>query len=244
MKRPRHDKAGRALVRALVAGILALVTGLAPAAALPASADVIGTLRARINSAQQHLQELRARQRTQQSLVENLRGVTGGYALELSRVEQALHATINRLLQAEADLQQVEADIQELERQIAEKEAAVESRSGVYTTRLRALYKFARVSPLEQLLAASDFSDALQRVTMMQAVARVDSRLLAQLRTERAELLQARLQLQDKQEQALTLRDEIQAQRETLEQRRAEQEAVLEQARQHQSQAEQALTLF
>ncbi|MGH2367504.1 MAG: murein hydrolase activator EnvC family protein, partial [Chloroflexota bacterium] len=109
---------------------------------------------------------------------------------------------------------------------------------------LRALYKFTRTSPLEQLLAARDFSDALRRVAMMQAITRVDNRLLGQLRTEYGELLASREALQRKQEEAVALRDEIDQQRRALADRRADQAAALVRAQQDQGEAESGLTLF
>ncbi|HEX2325387.1 MAG TPA: hypothetical protein VHQ00_08295, partial [Chloroflexota bacterium] len=219
---------GRRIAGALLALSLLL---LSPSRADAAGAGALGALQARIGQAQQRLQELTGRRQSQQSVVERLRGRTQGFAVELGRVEEALFATIGRLRQAEADLARVEGELQQLEVEISEKEVAVEARSGVYSTRLRALYKFTRTSPLEQLLAAHDFSDVLRRVTMMQAVTRVDNLLLGQLRAEQLELLRARESLRQKQAEAMALRDEIDQQYATLDLRRAEQATLLEVAR-------------
>jgi murein DD-endopeptidase MepM/ murein hydrolase activator NlpD len=208
----------------------------------PASADPLTDLTVRIKQAQVAVQELTTRRQSQHRVVDDLRAVTGGHAADLRRVEQDLFAAVARFREAEAALAQVEAEIASLEGQIAEKEAAVERRAGVYGTRLRGLYKFTRTSPLERLLSARDFGEALQRVTMMQAVARVDTRLLGQLRAEHQELVKARAALRQKQEQAAALRDELGQQRQSLEQRRTEQAAVAAQAQREQRQAEAAAT--
>jgi murein DD-endopeptidase MepM/ murein hydrolase activator NlpD len=232
---------GRRIPGALLALSLLL---LSPSQADAAGAGALGALQARIGQAQQRLQELTGRRQSQQSVVERLRGRTQGFAVELGRVEEALFATIGRLRQAEADLARVEGELQQLEVEISEKEVAVEARSGVYSTRLRALYKYTRTSPLEQLLAAHDFSDVMRRVTMMQAVTRVDNLLLGQLRAEQLELLRVRESLRQKQAEAMALRDEVDLQRTTLDLRRAEQATLLEVARRDQGQAEATLTEY
>jgi murein DD-endopeptidase MepM/ murein hydrolase activator NlpD len=204
-----------------VAVLIALL--MAPATA---SADSLGDLQVRINQAKQKLGNLASRRQGQQGVVDQTRGVTNGYASQLRQVDQDLLTAIGKLRQAEDGLAKVETEQTALEDSIAEKEAAVEQRAGVYSTRLRALYKFTRVSPLEQLLAAHDFSDALRRIGMMQAVTRVDNRLLGQLRSEHDELLKAREALAQKQAEAVALRDEIEQQRLEAQRRQAAAQAT------------------
>ena len=224
--------------------MLALLLLVHPLTAATAGASPLRGLQERLGQAQQRLQQLTGQRQTQESVVDRLRGRTQGFAVELGRVEEALFATINRLVQAEAELDQVEQDLTLLEAQIVEKQAAVDARSGVYTTRLRAMYKFTRTSPLEQLLGARDFSEVLQRVTMMQAFTRVDNLLLGQLRTEQADLLRAKEELQRKQALAQALRDEIDLQRVNLALQRTQQATLLEAARVDQGEAESVLSEY
>ena len=224
--------------------VLALLLLVHPLTAATAGASPLRGLQERLGQAQQRLQQLTGQRQAQESVVDRLRGRTQGFAVELGRVEEALFATINRLVQAEAELDQVEQDLAQLEAQIVEKQAAVDARSGVYTTRLRAMYKFTRTSPLEQLLGARDFSEVLQRVTMMQAFTRVDNLLLGQLRTEQADLLRAKEELQRKQAQAQALRDEIDQQRVNLALQRTQQATLLEAARLDQGAAELVLSEY
>lgn len=207
-----------------------------------AGADSLTQLQARIAQAQQALKELAARRQGQQVQVEQLRSATDSSTAELRRIDQELLSTISKLNDAEASLQRVQQEQQALEGQIAEKQAQIEQRANVYATRLRALYKFTRTSPLEELLAARSFSDALQRITMMQAVARVDNYLLAQLRAEQQDLLKAHEALQQKRAEEQALRDEIERQRQVLVQRRAEQAAAVARAQAQQQQAEAQLS--
>jgi peptidoglycan hydrolase CwlO-like protein len=238
-------RAGAVLRAALGGALIVTASWLHP---VPAHADPIANLQKRyqeaIGQAQRKLNEWNARRQQQEAVVEQLRGATTSYAAELRRIDADLLQTVNRLRQAEADLARIEAEIQDLERQMAEKQAAVEQRARAYSTRLRGLYKFTRTSPLEQLLAARDFSDALRRITMMQAVAQVDRQLLGQLRNEHRALVEARAGLAQRQAEATTLRDEIRRQRQTLEARRAEQSALVARAQEQQRQAEAALDEF
>lgn len=207
-----------------------------------ASADAITDLKGVIAQTQAAVNQLAAKRQGQKTVVDQLRGVVGARATDLQTVDGELIAAVNRYRRAEADLERVEAEAARLEAEIAAKEEAVRQRANVYGTRLRALYKFTRTSPLEQLLAARSFTDALQRVTMMQAVTRVDNRLLGQLRTEQDELLETRNVLAGKHEEAARLRDELDAQRKALEQRRAEQAQLVAAAQGEERAAESSLT--
>ena len=219
--------------------VLAALLTLQPAIA---SADALSDLRARIARAQVGVQQLTTRRQGQQGIVEQLRGVAGAQFATLRSVDAELIAAVNRFNAAEAALGRVDADIALLEGEIAAKELAVSERADVYGTRLRALYKFTRSSPLEQLLAASNFTDALHRITMMQAVTRVDNRLLGQLREEHDELKNDRNRLDERRAEAVVLRAEIEQQRRELEARRADQARLAAQAQSEQRLAEGALS--
>ncbi|HEU5316568.1 MAG TPA: peptidoglycan DD-metalloendopeptidase family protein [Chloroflexota bacterium] len=227
--------AGRRAVTMLIAASLAVQPTIA-------RADTLTDLRTMIAQAQSSVQQIAARRQGQQTVVQQLRGVSGGRAAELQKVDAELIMAVNRYRQAEADLEKVEAEATRLEGEIAAKEKAVQERAGVYGTRLRALYKFTRTSPLEQLLAARSFTDALHRITMMQAVTRVDNRLLGQLRGEQEQLHEAQEALAVKRAEAAQLRDELDAQRKALEAQRATQALLVAQAQSDQRAAESALT--
>jgi murein DD-endopeptidase MepM/ murein hydrolase activator NlpD len=223
----------------LVSTALAAALVLQPAVA---SADALTDLKARIAQAQTSVQQITSRRVGQQNVVEQLRGITGAQASDLRRVDAELIAAVGRFNRAEAALLRVDEEIGSLESAIAAKEAAVAQRADVYGTRLRALYKFTQTSPLEQLLGARSFTDALHRVTMMQAVTRVDNRLLGQLRGEHDELKKDRALLDEKRGEAVALRTELDEQRRALEGRRAEQALLVAQAQSEQRAAEGALS--
>jgi murein DD-endopeptidase MepM/ murein hydrolase activator NlpD len=223
-----------------------IVAGMALLHPAPVRADPIVDLQRRyqlaVGQAQQALRDWTIKRREQQTVVETLRGVSDSYAGELRRVDQELLAAVARVRQAEADLERVGAEVQALDVQIAAKQAATDERAAAYATRLRGLYKFTRISPLEQLLAARDFSDAMRRIMMMQAVARVDNRLLSQLRTEQAELQRSQAELKLKQAEAVKLRDDLEVGRQALAEKRAEQAHLVARAQREQASAEAALT--
>ncbi len=227
--------ARRRVAAVLTAGLLLLQ----PATA---SADALADIMVRLGQAQTAVRDLTGRRQGQQVVVEQLRGVTGSFASELQKVDAELMAAVTRFRQAEISLERVEGEIVQLEGEIAAKEEAVQQRANVYGTRLRALYKFTRTSPLEQLLASRSFTDALHRIGMMQAVTRVDNRLLGQLRAEQDDLLKAREALAEKQTEAVGLRDELDQQRRALEERRGEQALLVYRAQQEQRSAEGALS--
>ena len=225
----------RRVAAALTAGLLLLQP-------VTASADALTDIKVRLAQAQTVVRDLTGRRQGQQVVVEQLRGVAGNFAFELQKVDAELMAAVTRFRQAESALERVEGEIFQLEGEIAAKQEAVQLRADVYGTRLRALYKFTRTSPLEQLLASRSFTDALHRIGMMQAVTRVDNRLLGQLRVEQDELLKAREALAEKKAEAVGLRDELNQQRRELEERRGEQALLVSRAQQDQRFAEGALS--
>lgn len=173
--------------------------------------------------------------------VQSLRGLARDVVAELFRIDQQLVSTASALRHAEAELGQLTAETEALEAELAIKQAAVEARGAVYGVRLRAIYKFGRTSPLEEILSARDFGDALRRITMLQSVARIDNHLLGQLRAERDAILDTTNRLRDKQRAASDLRDQIDQQHQTLLTQYEAQSVVVRQAQEEQSQAEVAL---
>jgi murein DD-endopeptidase MepM/ murein hydrolase activator NlpD len=175
------------------------------------------------------------------AVVQELRGLTQDLANELLRIDQELTAAAASLRQAEADLDRLSGEIVVLEAELVQRQAAMDERSAVYGTRLRALYKFTRVSPLEEILSARDFGDLLNRLTMLQAVTRVDNRLLGQLKAERDAVQTARDGLREREQAVTALRAEIVEQQRILTTRRDEQAVAVARAQEQQARAEAAL---
>jgi murein DD-endopeptidase MepM/ murein hydrolase activator NlpD len=175
------------------------------------------------------------------AVVQELRGLTQDLANELRRIDQELTTAAANLRQAEADLDRLSGEISVLEAELVQRQAAMDERSAVYGTRLRALYKFTRTSPLEEILSARDFGDLLNRLTMLQAVTRVDNRLLGQLKAERDSVQSARDGLRERQQAVTVLRAEIVEQQRILTVRHDEQAIAVARAQEQQTQAEAAL---
>jgi murein DD-endopeptidase MepM/ murein hydrolase activator NlpD len=175
------------------------------------------------------------------ALVQELRGLTQDMVGELYRIDQDLVTAAGALRQAEADLDRLTTEIVALEAELAQKQAAMNERSAVYGTRLRAIYKFTRTSPLEEILSAHDFGDMLKRVTLLQAVARADSLLLGRLRAEYDSLQATANTLREKQQATIALKAQIEEQQRILAARREEQASAVARAQEQQSQAEAAL---
>jgi murein DD-endopeptidase MepM/ murein hydrolase activator NlpD len=175
------------------------------------------------------------------SVIQELRGVTQDLVKELFRIDQDLVAAASALRQAELDLERMSGEIVVLEAELTQRQAAMDERSAVYGTRLRALYKFTRTSPLEVILSSRDFGDLLSRLSMLQAVARVDNRLMGQLKAERDAVQAATNALRERQQAVTALRVEIVEQQRILTERRDEQALAVTRAQAQQVQAEAAL---
>jgi murein DD-endopeptidase MepM/ murein hydrolase activator NlpD len=140
----------------------------------------------------------------------------------LRQIDEDLLRSAARMRDAEDALAEVEVALQALGAQVEAQQVAVGQRAAVYGSRLRALYKFTRTSPLEQLLAASDFGDLVRRATLIRSIVQMDQRLLKQLRAEYERLIAMQAALREREQAAAALRDEIAGEHETLAAKRAE----------------------
>lgn len=117
---------------------------------------------------------------------------------------QTLVTQISTYEQAIADLnskiETVTAQITQTENNIAQKEKDIAEKQDLLNKRLIAIYESGNTSYLDMLLTSSDLSDFLSKYYLISEIAEYDANLITSLRTAKAELEAAKVQLEtDKQ---------------------------------------------
>ena len=113
----------------------------------------------------------------------------------ITNVSEQLHQIQIELDQATANLQEyqkqrvaVEQEIAKNEKLLAEAQARLSKREAVFNKRVRDIYINGRLSYLDVVVGAKDFSDFANRVEMLRRIIDADIKLINSIKTEREEI--------------------------------------------------------
>ena len=189
--------------------------------------DFLDHLEQELQQNQQNLQQLKSRKETAEQEVVRTQRVHAAAAANLQQVEIELFAKVEEVNATQFQIDLLQIEIHSLTRDVAVQEAILADEQEIASGRLRALYKLSRVSPLEVILTASSFSEALNRITIFQRILGDDVRHVRATQERKAELDAKRAALVQKHaevDQLKRLRESQQAQLESL---KAEREILL-----------------
>ena len=175
--------------------------------------DQLGSIESLTEQARQEL--LRARQ------------VRFAASTELQQVEDTLYAKIKEVNATQFQINRLQVEIHGLSREIDRQEAILTDEQEIASGRLRTLYKLSRVSPLEVILTASSFSEALNRINIFQRILRDDVRHIRATQSRRIDLNAKYGELAEKQAQMQTLNRELAEERSEIEQLKNQAETIL-----------------
>ena len=123
--------------------------------------------------------------------------------ITITNVSEQLHQIQVELDQATANLKSyeqqrmaVENEIVKNEKLLAEAQARLATREGVFNKRVRDIYINGRLSYLEVIIGAKDFSDFANRVEMLRRIIDADIKLISSIKTEREEIAQRKAELE------------------------------------------------
>lgn len=144
-----------------------------------------------------------------------------------SAIDQRIHMTEAELENANQQLRQYSLLIAQKQSELEDARAEQARMNETYQVRLRAMEEAGTVSYWSILFQASSFSDLLDRIDMIQEIARADRDMLDQLE-EQARMVQAeRESLRQALEEQQTAKDELDRLEETLRDQRAEADRLL-----------------
>ena len=155
----------------------------------------------------------------------------------IGTVYEQLHAIQIELDTATADLKQVQADRIRLDQDITKTEAELkaaqerlQSREKVFYKRVRDIYINGRLSYLDVVVGAKDFSDFANRMEMLKRILQADMELINTIKTEREEIASKKAKLEADRAKVLELEKVAQEKQTIINQKKAERQAVLERA--------------
>lgn len=222
--------------RTLLGAVLAFIAA-APKAIFAAEdsggslgSDFLDHLKEELQQNQQNLQQLKSRKEQAEQEVARTQRVHAAAEAELQDVESKLFAKIEEVNATQFQIDRLQIEIHSLTRDITLEETILADEQDIARGRLRALYKLSRVSPLEVILTATSFSEALNRFTIFQRILGDDVRHIRATQERKAELGAKRAILVQKHAEVDQLKLLRESQRAELENLKAERETLLENA--------------
>lgn len=224
--------------RTVLGSVLALLAAVPKAvfaaedSGTPLGSDFIDHLEDELRQNEQNLQQLKSQQEQAQQEVVRTQRVQAAAAADLQQVEASLFAKIEEVHATQFQIDRLQIEIHSLSRDISMQENLLADEQEIASSRVRALYKLSRVSPLEYVLTASSFSDALNRISIFQRILGDDVRHIRATQERKAELDAKRAALQQKHGEIDLLRIQREQQQAQLEGLKAERETLLANAEQ------------
>lgn len=164
----------------------------------------------------------------------------------ITNVSEQLHQIQVELDQATANLKNyeqqrmaVENEIVKNEKLLAEAQARLSKREGVLNKRVRDIYINGRLSYLEVIIGAKDFSDFANRVEMLKRIIDADIKLISSIKTEREEISQRKATLEADRAKVVELENKAREAQAVIQKKKDEQSAILAQAQNDKAVAEQ-----
>ncbi|MBI2773954.1 MAG: peptidoglycan DD-metalloendopeptidase family protein [Chloroflexi bacterium] len=167
---------------------------------------------AAVNSANARISELAARQAVAEDIAESLR-------LDIEIDEEQLSLVAFQLAETQSLIDSLSAQAAEQQRQIAQREE-------IYAIHLKALYRQARVSPLQMLLSSSSLTEFVSRVQTMVLISRQDQQLVNDIRSLKASTAAKQDGVTSKGLELVGLRKQIEGQKAALATKKTEYEAM------------------
>lgn len=219
--------------RGLLVSVLALLAA-APKAIFAADSpgnsldsDFLDHLEQELQQNQQNLQQLKSRQEVAEQEVVRTQRVHAAAAAELQDVESRLFAKIEEVNNTQFQIDRLQIEIHSLSQDITLQETILADEQAIARGRLRALYKLSRVSPLEVILTASSFTEALNRFTIFRRILDDDVRHVRASQDRKAALATKRAALMEKYAAVDELKRQRESQQAQLESLKAEREVLL-----------------
>ena len=224
--------------RTLLGSVLALLAA-APKAIFAAEStddsldsEFLRSIREQQQQTLQELERVRSEQELAEQEVVRTQRVQAAADAELKQVQDQLFAKIEEINDTQFQIDRLQVEIHRLTQDTAREEAILADEQEIVSGRLRALYKLSRISPLEVILTASSFTDALNRITIFRRILDDDIRHVRATQERKAELDARRATLVEKQAEIAALKRQRESQQAQLEDLKAQRKSLLDEAAQ------------
>ena len=170
----------------------------------------------------------------------NAEATIGSVNEQLRQIQVELDAAVNKLKSVQQQRLAVEKEIVKNEKQLAEAQARLKKREGIFSKRVRDIYINGRLSYLDVVIGAKDFSDFANRLEMLKRIIDADLKLIADIKAERETIEQQRAALEANKQKLVALEKEAQEEQAVIEKKKQERQVVLQRAMNDKAAAEEA----
>ncbi len=164
----------------------------------------------------------------------------------ITNVSEQLHQIQIELDQATDNLKNyqqqrvvVEQEIAKNQKLLEEAQARLAKREGVFNKRVRDIYINGRLSYLDVVVGAKDFSDFANRVEMLKRIIDADIKLINSIKTEREEITNRKAILEQDRAKVVELENKAKEAQAVIQKKKDEQTAILNKAQSDKATAEQ-----
>lgn len=130
--------------------------------------------------------------------------------------------------EAYAQVSQLDEEINDLQSQISNREGSIEKNTELLKERIRAIYMAGETSTLDIILGAEDFSDFLDKASLLQTVTSHDVTLIETIQQQLSEIQEEKDEIEAKRTEAADKKTELDGQQEELTRLLEENQVILE----------------
>lgn len=246
MSGERRKKNRRERLTALLACILALLMLLPMVIMVVSNLSLAGA--ASVSSIQSQINDLKSKNKDLTSQKNQLKSQLSGIQAEKSQamnrrnnLEQQINLAQEEIDNLDAQLNQYAALIAEKEQEVADNEAREQAQFELFRRQCRAMEKEGKVTYWSILFSAASFSDLLDKVHTVNAIADYNDQVCNQLQIARAALKAAQADLETAQAETEETKAARQAAQSELESQKAEVQGLINEIAADEKEAKQAL---
>lgn len=228
--RPRRNRRQR--LTALLAGLLALLLILpmvvmAVGNVMSAQGASVSSIQSQINALKGKNKDLASQRSNLKSELKNIQADKSAATARRNNLEQQINYLQDEIDNLNAQLEQYAALIAEKEREVADNEAREAAQFELFKKQCRAMEKEGTVTYWSILFAANSFSDLLDKVNTINAIADYNQGVCDQLQAAREALRQAKAELETAEAETAETKTQQEGAQAELESQKAEVQALI-----------------
>ncbi|WP_223066115.1 murein hydrolase activator EnvC family protein [Paenibacillus caui] len=210
-----------------VVAVIVLALGTLQPTASYAKKKTIDQIDQELKKLQQQAKEAEVRQKQAQKDSQTAQHYVEKNTNYLSELLAQIKVVSDELTQISADIAETEDHLRETAKQLDETEQRIEERSKLLDNRVRLMYTDGAVSYLDVLLSSTSFTDFLDRVDSLQAIANQDQRLLEEHKKDKELVLEQQKELEDDYAKTKKLFAEAESRRQILADKEEEKQQLI-----------------
>lgn len=192
------------------------------------AADIADGLESSISDSETKKQELEQKNaELSQALEEAKQNAEDQEALHQA-YQDKIDVLDQQIEEAYAQVSQLDEEINDLQSQISNREGSIEKNTELLKERIRAIYMAGETSTLDIILGAEDFSDFLDKASLLQTVTSHDVTLIETIQQQLSEIQEEKDEIEAKRTEAADKKTELDGQQEELTRLLEENQVILE----------------